>query len=427
VPLLEIQDVRTDGHDGTALSGFQIEMPKAGTRLDGSTVETWGWALGREHRAISVEFAHQGRLLRRVPVRVSRPDVGAAFPRARAAESSGFRTEIPVVGRLGEFPIEVVCTLSNGRRVRLGLINIRRRWREDPAGEGLARLVSIVIPCFNQAHYLAEAVESARSQTHSRVEAVVIDDGSSDNTREIAERFDGVRYVRQERGGLSAARNTGIRRTNGAYLIFLDADDRLAPTAVEQGLASLDAHPEAAFTSGRCRWVASDGSPMPTPAQGCPDGDGFAGLLRTNYAGMPATSMYRRSVFEVVLGFDMSGAFRGVEDYELMLRIARQFPVCCHEQVVADYRIRADSMSQDPLLMLESAVRAVRAQRKHVGASAEHAAAYRDGLRFWKQYYGQRLRHQIEGAAQRREWRRALEGIWSLARFSPRDLFVSEA
>ena len=206
------------------------------------------------------------------------------------------------------------------------------------------------------------------------------------------------------------------------YLIFLDADDRLAPGAVESGLAALDAHPEAAFTSGRCRWIAADGSPLPTPEHGCVAGDHFANLLRTNYTGMPATIMYRRGVFEIVLGFDVTPAFRGVEDYEPLLRIARQFPICCHDEVVAEYRVRGDSMSRNPALMLDSVLRAIRSQRRYVRDSEEHRAAYKAGIRFWKGYYGRPLVRQIEGHAQRREWSSALKGAWALARRYPQGL-----
>jgi len=425
MPLLEVHDVRSTGEDVSGpLRGFRLETPKRGTRLDGGAIETWGWVLCRDHRPISVDFSHRGRLLRRVPVNVPRPDVAAAFSLVPGAVRSGFRTEIPIAGRFGEFAIDVVCTLSNGQRVPLGVFVVHRRWREAPVAGAGERLVSIVIPCFNQAHYLAEAVESARAQTHPNVEIVVVDDGSPDNVVEVAQRC-GVRVVSQARQGLAAARNTGIRRTIGAYLVFLDADDRLTPRAVEHGLTSLDAHPEAAFTSGRCQWMTSEGLPMPTPEHGCSTGDLFAALLRTNYTGMPATAMYRRAVFEVVRGFD--AGFPGVEDYELLLRIARQFPVCGHDEVVAEYRVRQGSLSGNSAQMLASATKAMRQQRPYTRGDRELRAAYAEGLRFWQQYYGERLRQQIEGDAQRREWRRALEGLWSLVRFSPRVLLGSEA
>ena len=94
-------------------------------------------------------------------------------------------------------------------------------------------LVSVVIPCYNQAHFLGEAIESVFKQTYKHFEIVVVDDGSTDNTSEVARRYSGIRCIEQVNQGLSAARNTGIRESKGEYLVFLDADDRLYPIALE--------------------------------------------------------------------------------------------------------------------------------------------------------------------------------------------------
>src|SRR5215210_7179893 len=92
--------------------------------------------------------------------------------------------------------------------------------------------VSVVIPCFNQGHFLGEALESVLSQTRPPDHVVVVDDGSVDNTAVVVGRFPTVHYIRQPNGGLARARNTGLRHTRGEYLVFLDADDRLWPDAV---------------------------------------------------------------------------------------------------------------------------------------------------------------------------------------------------
>jgi cellulose synthase/poly-beta-1,6-N-acetylglucosamine synthase-like glycosyltransferase len=73
-----------------------------------------------------------------------------------------------------------------------------------------AGVVTVVIPCYNQAHFLGEAVESVLAQTYPRHEIIVVDDGSTDETSEVASRYPGVRLIRQENGGLSAARNAGL-------------------------------------------------------------------------------------------------------------------------------------------------------------------------------------------------------------------------
>jgi glycosyltransferase involved in cell wall biosynthesis len=403
------------------LLGCHIDRPLPGTLVDGNAIDTWGWALSRGAAVWAIEFTDSDRLLRRVPANVSRPDVRDAFPRVLDAERTGFRTFIPLEGRAGEFRIDVRALLADGTRASLGQIIAQRRWREsDPMVNG--RLASVIIPCYQQAHYLSEAIESALAQTHPHVEVVVIDDGSPDNTIETANRYPGVRCITQDNLGLPAARNTGIRRSNGSFLVFLDADDRLLPTAIEAGLASLDAHPEAAFTSGRCRWIATDGSPLPTPEGAAADGDLYAALLRSNYVGMPATAMYRRGVFEVVHGFRTATPLQAAADYDLNLRIAGRFPICAHPQVVAEYRQRDASMSRDPALMLRSVLAAIKAQRPLIGPSRTHRAAYRAGLRFWRNYYGRPLAHHAAGYVQRGQWGRALAATWVLLRFHPTGL-----
>ena len=88
--------------------------------------------------------------------------------------------------------------------------------------------VTVVIPCYNQAHFLKDAVESVKNQTFKDFEIIVVDDGSPDNTSEVANKL-GVRCIRQVNRGLSAARNTGIRAAKGQYILPLDADDKIDP------------------------------------------------------------------------------------------------------------------------------------------------------------------------------------------------------
>jgi glycosyltransferase involved in cell wall biosynthesis len=105
-------------------------------------------------------------------------------------------------------------------------------------------LVSIIIPCYNQADFLPEAVESALAQTYQPLEVIVVNDGSPDNTEEVARRYgDRIRYVSRVNGGISAARNTGIAHVHGQYVKFLDSDDHLHPEALAwqmQALADCD-------------------------------------------------------------------------------------------------------------------------------------------------------------------------------------------
>ena len=123
-------------------------------------------------------------------------------------------------------------------------------------------LVSVLVPCFNQGRYLMDALRSILFQTYSHHEILVIDDGSTDDTREVAARFDKVKYFYQENRGLASARNAGIRESKGDLLVFLDADDLLSPSALQIGVGELMAHPECAFVSGDHRRVAADLTPL---------------------------------------------------------------------------------------------------------------------------------------------------------------------
>ncbi len=154
--------------------------------------------------------------------------------------------------------------LKDQRRVRLATIAGRHRWRRDRS-PAYADLVSVVIPCYGQSHFLGEAIESVLAQTYPHLEIVVVDDESMDNASSIASRYPGVRCVREENSGMAGARNVGIRSTNGDFLVFLDADDTLLPDAIEAGLRELEQHPECACAVGTYRRTSHDGKPLEHP------------------------------------------------------------------------------------------------------------------------------------------------------------------
>src|SRR5688572_7471549 len=93
-------------------------------------------------------------------------------------------------------------------------------------------LVSVIIPCYNHALYLREAIGSVEQQTYTHTEIIVVDDGSTDETKLVVSSFPSVKYIHQHNSGLSAARNKGIEEASGQYLVFLDADDWLYPDAI---------------------------------------------------------------------------------------------------------------------------------------------------------------------------------------------------
>jgi len=279
-------------------------------------------------------------------------------------------------------------------------------------------LVSVVIPCYNQGRFLGEAIESVLRQGHRRLEIIVVDDGSTDDTSQVAGKYPGVRLVRQENRGLSAARNAGIEASAGDYLVFLDADDLLLPCALEAGVNCLDEHPDCAFVYGHYRLITADGFAMSSPPARAVDEEYYLNMLRSNYIGMPATVMYRRAVFAAVGRFDTSRA--ACEDYDLYLRITRNYPIRRHENIVAEYRQHGQNMSLNPGLMLRASLSVLGSQRRYIRGDEEARRAYKAGVRNWQEYYGKRLIKVLRSRAGARELKQFIRGALTLLRYYPR-------
>jgi glycosyltransferase involved in cell wall biosynthesis len=248
------------------------------------------------------------------------------------------------------------------------------------------KLVSVVIPCYNQAHFLDQAIQSSLDQAYSQFEIIIIDDGSNDNTAEVASRYPSVRYVHQKNAGLSSARNAGLRHCRGDLIVFLDADDRLLPHALQTGAHEIQRHPECAFVSGQCRLIDSAGAALHTPVQELVERDHYLRLLRGgNYIWCPATVLYQREIFDFVEGFNP--ALNPAADYDLYLRITRDFSVSAHDTVVAEYRQHDLSMSRDLTEMQRVALAAHRAQWDIAKAQPSYREAYERGEQFWRNTY----------------------------------------
>jgi glycosyltransferase involved in cell wall biosynthesis len=281
-------------------------------------------------------------------------------------------------------------------------------------------VVSIVIPCYKQGHFLAESIESVLKQTYQNYEIIVIDDGSPDNTSQVASRYAGVRVIRQENQGLSAARNKGISESHGEFLICLDADDRLLAGALESGLACMAQFPESEFVFGRYRGIRIDGAPTGVIPNLCFDNI-YLGLLARNCIGPTAPVMFRRRVFGKVGGFDTS--INSASDYDIYLRITRSFPTHSYDEIVAEYRVYDSSMSGDMGLMLRSVIISLRLQQRYVKGEAEREQAYRMGLKFWRELYGEPLYN----LTSRRlwdigNWKRTIRDLWYLIRYYPQSI-----
>jgi glycosyltransferase involved in cell wall biosynthesis len=274
--------------------------------------------------------------------------------------------------------------------------------------------VSVIIPCYNQARFLAEALDSVIAQG-GRTEIVVVDDGSTDGTDAVARRYPSVRYLWRKNGGLAAARNTGLQASTGSLVVFLDADDRLLPGGLDAGIRALAWRTDCAMTYGRCVMMGPDGAFWTTPEQPVVRSGHHAAFLRSNLIWMPAAAMFRRAALERAGGF--AAGFDGAADYDLYLRITRNAPVHDHGAVVAAYRQHPASMSGNAARMLRDTLAVMHRHRAEVAAPL--SAVWAEGLRNWQDFYGTRLVEEIRAAIRAREAVPVLCKAAALARHAP--------
>ena len=199
--------------------------------------------------------------------------------------------------------------------------------------------VSVLLPTYDRARYLAAAVESVLGQTFRDLELIVVDDGSTDGTDRvlagIADRR--VRIVRRPHAGCPAALNAGLAAAHGRHIARIDSDDVWLPDLLAELIPLLDARPEVGMVYARCEGMYFDGTPSGT-TRGGPlrhPADAFCSLLYANYTPSIAT-VYRRACLERVGTYDERLAY--AEDWDLALRIARHFPVVFVDRILARIR-----------------------------------------------------------------------------------------
>lgn len=186
----------------------------------------------------------------------------------------------------------------------------------------MRELVSVIIPTFNSADYLVQAIRTVLAQTYQDFEIIVIDDASTDHTEEALRPFaDRICFLRQERGGPSVARNRGILEAKGELIAFLDADDLWRPNKLARQVEYMKQHPEAClvytdFTRGSCPGSNDQSRLQVFKAR---DSNTFLALLEENFIATP-TVMVRRSALARSGLFDPK--LRGSEDLDLWLRLA---------------------------------------------------------------------------------------------------------
>ncbi|HEY3695975.1 glycosyltransferase [Phenylobacterium sp.] len=259
----------------------------------------------------------------------------------------------------------------------------------DPGNPSAIETVAVVITTYNHAHFLRDAIESVRAQTRPADEIIVVDDGSLDDPASVVASYADVHLVRQDNQGLSAARNTGLRRATSDLILFLDADDLLRPRGVESGLTCLRDRPDAGFVYGGHVFIDRKGRRLTRNVYEPIGPSPFKTFLQSNSIGMHATVLYRRGLLLKVGGFDIS--LKRCEDYDCYFRMARQYPVASHAAVVAEYRMHGANMSGDHREMLRWALLVHDRQRDAAEPDVELHRAWIRGRLGWTDYYGGEL------------------------------------
>jgi hypothetical protein len=222
--------------------------------------------------------------------------------------------------------------------------------------------VSIIIPTHNRPHLLPSAVASAQSAGKD-VEVIVVDDASRDQTAAICKGLSGIKYVRLERNqGVAAARNVGIFCSSSQYIAFLDDDDLRLPRSLDVQLDTLAANPEAGFICGGM--VMADQDYCETGEISLPrqSGDVFWDILELDFPVMPLSVVIRKDCFLRVGLFNQH--LRGIDDWDMLVRIAEVYPVLVTDQPVAIYRKPTSFSAQGSSSQARQLLRAVAHQRQ---------------------------------------------------------------
>jgi glycosyltransferase involved in cell wall biosynthesis len=200
-----------------------------------------------------------------------------------------------------------------------------------------SQLVSVIVPAYQAEAYLEEALESVLEQDHLEVEVVVVDDGSTDRTAEIALAH-GVRALRQPNTGPAAARNAGLAVAQGAFVAILDADDVWPTDRLSRQVTHLLEHPELGIVLGLTEVFLTPGQPPPAHDPRFAPGE--------QVIGHPSTMLARREVFELVGGFDES--LRLSEDIDWLARASDAGVRAGRlEHTLLRYRVHAANTSRD--------------------------------------------------------------------------------
>lgn len=257
--------------------------------------------------------------------------------------------------------------------------------------------VSVIIPAYNQARYLKQAIDSVLAQTYRDFEIIVVDDGSTDDTAAIAAAYGGqIHYIYQENRGLAGARNTGIRAAQGELIGLLDSDDIWLPNYLKAMVKLANQYPTAVVYFCQARCIDVEGNDLPQIVGGkefIPEAL-LSEMLLSNFI-IPSTVTLRRSVVVDVGLFDAS--LRSCEDWDMWLRLLPEHEFAFTNEILVRYRVHESSLSANPTGM-QQAKRSV--VEKHYGLDDGDFATWSQEKRL---AYGGLYRYYLLTSVQRQQ------------------------
>jgi glycosyltransferase involved in cell wall biosynthesis len=201
------------------------------------------------------------------------------------------------------------------------------------------KLVSVIVPCYNQAQYLDECLQSVLNQTYTNWECIIINDGSTDNTAEVSKKWiekdNRFFYYEKENGGVSTTRNYGIRKSTGTFILPLDGDDYIGNNYIETCVKEFESNLNTKLVYGKAIKFGELNEEWDLPAYS------FENLLKGNM--IYCTALYKRSDFDAIDGYD-ENMIVSCEDWEFWIRLLKNGgDVIRNQDCIFYYRIKENS------------------------------------------------------------------------------------
>jgi glycosyltransferase involved in cell wall biosynthesis len=280
--------------------------------------------------------------------------------------------------------------------------------------------VTVVIPAYNSASFLEETLQSALDQSDPPESIIVVDDESTDDSfavaQEMAAKHPSIQVVRRKNGGACAARNTGLAMARTEFVLFLDADDRLLPRAIEHHLAVMGQHSEAVMIFGSNHVISADGARLRENV--VPEQDVTLEDLAMTVTPCASQCLYRRSAVQQVDGMNETLS----DSLDLNMRLARLGKIISYPEFVMEYRKHPDQLTKNRFIIAGRHLRALELNLGPKSASPD-PVLYKRARRKWLARYGYGQHMAALGAIRHGRFkevipatRLALAGYWARLR-----------